>query len=124
MLPDEYMKVSLVEVWPDSPLTLSEGFSGREVSTGAAELGAEEMRPKFYIVVMRRLELQWHCEILQAQPLEGGQVPHEVLERMVQMRQRIMAEQRSDRGKNAYIARKAHEDQDDEMYNETRPEVY
>ena len=104
MFPGEYMKTSLVEVWPDSEFDGSPPVSGRprEALTGTHW---QETRPDFFIAVTRRNDLDWHVEVLKATPITDGQIPGEVMERLVQQRKAIMDEQRSERGKNAAAKR-------------------
>ena len=111
MLPDEYMQTSLIEVWPDNKLDPETvPFLGREQNVRTPW---EENRPQLYIAVVRRVGLQWHHEVMIGQPIEDGIIPAEVFERMVDMRNRIMAEQRSQRGKdNAAARREEREDED------------
>ena len=119
MLPDEWMKTSLIEVWPESPLSMEAPFSGRDVATPNALAGEKELRPTFYVAVVRRRDKQWHYEVLKAVPTGESHIPHEVMERIIRMRERIMTEQRSQRGKDQALTRRLHvEDGDEERQDD------
>ena len=108
MLPGEYMKHSTVLVYDENPLARSR--NGRDTIVGPEE------RPKFYIAVVRRRELKWRIEILKGVPIDDGVIPDEVFTRIEQMKNRIVSEQRSDRGRDQALLRKV--DQDDESQPE------
>ena len=108
MLPDEIMKASLIEVWPESPLHTDPHFSGRSVASPKAAIGAEELRPEYYVGLVRRNgKGEWHFEVLKAMPSGESHIPAEVMERMIRMRERIMKEQRSQRGREQALQRMA-----------------
>lgn len=103
MLPDEYMETSLIEVWP-----LKEGedpdFEGRQFEE---PLPWKEYRPDFYVLVVRRVDEVWHVEVMKAAPIDDGQIPGPVMERMWMMRKRIIHKQKSDKAKDAAAVRRA-----------------
>ena len=103
MLPGEYMKHSTVLVYDENPLARSQG--GRETLVGREE------RPEFYVAVVRRRDLKWRIEILRGVPIDDGVIPDEVFTRIESMKDRIISEQRSDRGRDQALLRKV--DQDD-----------
>lgn len=108
MLPGEYMRRSLIEVWPESPISIEPGFEGREVATGEQIAGTKELRPDYYVTIVRRSPTgQFHYEVLKAQPHETSDIPAEVFDRMVQLRDRIIKQQRSERSRDTALARKA-----------------
>ena len=61
---------------------------------------------------MRRRKLKWRIEILRGVPIDDGVIPDEVFIRIESMKDRIISEQRSDRGRDQALLRKA--DRDDE----------
>ena len=94
MRPGEYMESSLVKVWPPTVETGGDGFDPDDLGVSAWE----ERRPEFYVAVTRRSGTTWRTEILRASPIDDGVIPHEVFERLVGQRDRIIAKQRRDRG--------------------------
>ena len=99
MLPGEYMKHSTILVYDENPLARSQG--GRETLAGREE------RPDFYVAVVRRRELTWRIEILKGVPIDDGIIPDGVFTRIESMKNRIIAEQRSDRGRDQALLRKS-----------------
>lgn len=120
MLPGEYMKTSLVEVWPRSALV-----ADRPPFRGIAEDRTpswEETRPDLYVVIVRRNDGDWHYEMLRAIPADGGVIPEEVFERLERMKKAIIKEERSDRGKQQAALRVVDGDLD-EVYDADDEEV-
>ena len=120
MLPGEYMKTSLVEVWPRSAL-----IPDRPPFRGIAEDRTptwEETRPDLYVVIVRRLDGDWHHEMLRAIPADGGVIPEEVFDRLERMRKAIRKEERRDRGKQQAELRVVGGDLD-EVYDDDEEEV-
>ena len=105
MKPGEYMKTSLVEVYDENPLE------------GTPTIEGIERRPEFYIPVVRRMDTTWRIEVLKGVPIADGVIPHEVVTRITELQKRIMREQRSDRGRDAALVRRAQEKEevDDEV---------
>ena len=106
MLPGEYMKYSTILVYDENPLARSQG--GRETLAGREE------RPDFYVAVVRRRELTWRIEILKGVPIDDGIIPDGVFTRIESMKNRIIKEQRMDRGHDQALLRKADQDEDDQ----------
>ena len=100
MLPGEYMKTALVLVPNENPIE------------GEITLHGLERRPEMYVVVVRRRETTWRIEVLRATPIDDGVIPHQVAERIAVLRERIVKEQRRDRGRDQAAAR-AHTDDDE-----------
>ena len=94
MLPGESMKYGVVPVYDENPM------EGKPTGRGI------ERRPDFYVPILRRLDGRWQLEVLKAEPITDGLIPHEVFERVFQYRQRIIHEQRSDRAKESAALRK------------------
>ena len=106
MLPGEYMKHSTVLVYDENPLARSR--NGRDTVVGREE------RPDFYVAVVRRRELKWRIEILKGVPIDDGIIPDAVFTRIESMKDRIITEQRSDRGRDQAMLRKADQAEDQE----------
>lgn len=87
MLPGEYMKVGLVQV--NDPNTLDGDLTIR---------GDVERRPEFYVVIVRRFDGEWTVEVQTTVPLQSGIMPDAVVKRIATYQDRIIAEQRRDRG--------------------------
>ena len=105
MLPGEYMKHSTVLVYDEDPLARS--HNGRDTLVGREE------RPDFYIAVVRRHERKWRIEILRGVPIDDGVIPDEVFSRIESMKDRIITEQRSYRGRDQAMLRKADQEGDE-----------
>ena len=111
MLPDEYARASLVIIYPESPLESLDGsFAARRVATGREEAGLDEKWPEFYIPIVRRKDGKFDYQILKAEPVKDAHIPHEVMERIISERDRIISEGRSDSGKAAWATRRAREE--------------
>ena len=95
MLPGESMKTSLITIHAEGELD--------------EDGDVEERRPDFYIAVMRHFKKRWTVEILKAEPITNGKIPHEVFERIIPMRQRIIQDERIERGKEQAHLRKVAE---------------
>ena len=100
MFPGEYMKASLVKVWPDDDLGDKPPISGRP-REAVTSTHWKETRPEFYVAVTRRNDLDWHVEVLKATPITDGQIPDEVMERLISQRKAIMDDQKSENAKLA-----------------------
>ena len=87
MLPGEYMKVGLVQV--KDPNVLDGEITIK---------GDVERRPEFYVVIVRRFEGEWTVEVQATVPLTTGVWPDAVVTRIGKYQDRIIAEQRRDRG--------------------------
>tara|TARA_R100000306_G_C4364565_1_gene136963 strand:+ start:1166 stop:1498 length:333 start_codon:yes stop_codon:yes gene_type:complete len=94
MVPGEVMRFSTVEVRDRNPLS------------GDMTIDGVERRPEFYIVVVRRLDLDWTIEILKGEPLSTGVLPDKVVDRISALKATIVKAQRSARGRDAAAARK------------------
>ena len=94
VLPGEYMKTSLVKVYSELP-------------DGDITLHGIEDRPEFYIVAVRNFEDRWTIETYKGELNKDGVLPHEVVERIDSLKQRIKKEKRSDAGKAAAEKRRA-----------------
>ena len=102
MKPGEYMRTSLVPVYDPNSLE------------GTMTIDGIERRPEFFIPVVRRLDTTWRIEVLRGVPIEDGVIPHEVVTRITELQKRIMREQRSDRGRDAALVRRAQDQEDAE----------
>ena len=87
MFPGEYMKLRLVKVWPDDDLGDKPPISGRP-REAVTSTHLKETRPEFYVAVTRRNDLDWHVEVLKATRSRMGQIPDEVMERLISQRKR------------------------------------
>ena len=94
LVPGEVMRFSTVEVRDRNPLS------------GDMTIDGVERRPEFYIVVVRRLDLDWTIEILKGEPLSTGVLPDKVVDRISALKATIVKTQRSARGRDAAAARK------------------
>jgi hypothetical protein len=94
ILPGEVMRFSTVEV------------RDRNMLRGEMTIDGQEQRPEFYIVVVRRLDLDWTIEILKGEPLSTGILPDRVVDRIATLKDTIVKLQRSTRGRDAAAARK------------------
>lgn len=104
LLPGEYMMRNLVEVWP-------QGLESELTQDGL------EVRPEFWIAALRRKPNgDWVAEVYKGGEEVHWVIPHEVFERLVQYRDRIISKQRSDRGKERAIAESDAEPVDLEDY--------
>jgi hypothetical protein len=104
ILPGEVMRFSTVEV------------RDRNMLRGEMTIDGQEQRPEFYIVVVRRLDLDWTIEILKGEPLATGVLPDKVVGRIAALKDTIVKLQRSARGRDAAAVRKA------KAFNETDDE--
>ena len=113
--PGEIRKTSLVTVWKEGATQ-----DRMEVVYDDNQIDTAE-RLTYYVVEVRRLELgRFYTRVMEAKPLEGGEIPQEVLDRMTVMRKQIISQQKSDRGRTQ-AARRALDsatDGDDEADDE------
>ena len=107
MLPGEYMKHATVLVYDENPL--ANNPNARDTLAG------REDRPDFYMAIVRRRELKWRIEILKGVAVTDGVIPDEVFTRINSMKDRIIKEQRADRGRDQALIRKA--EQEDEEFD-------
>ena len=65
------------------------------------------------ISVVRRREQTWRIEILKGVPIDDGIIPDGVFTRIESMKNRIIKEQRTDRGRDQALLRKADQDENE-----------
>ena len=98
MLPDEYMKTSLVKVWP------------KNIAEGEITMAGVLDRPEMFVVIVRRLGQDWTIEVQKGAPIIDGVLPGEVVEAISRLQKNIVKEQRADRGRDQAALRKADEE--------------
>ena len=102
--PGEKYRDSLVRVWPKSEFDPENPqFEGRPTGELIPWEDREDNRPHLYVVIVRRLDLEWHHEVIRTWPRdEIGEadrmiIPAEVYDRIKSLRDSIITEQRSER---------------------------
>ena len=98
--PGEIRKSSLVTVWKEGATRdrLEVVYNDNQIDTAE--------RLTYYVVEIRRLELgRFYTRVMEAKPLEGGEIPQEVLDRMTDLRKQIISQQKSDRGRAQAVRR-------------------
>jgi hypothetical protein len=95
ILPGEVMRFTTVAV------------RDRNMLKGDMTIDGQEQRPEFYIVVVRRRDLDWTIEIQKGQPLATGILPDQVVHTITRLKSAIVTAQRSARGRDAAASRKA-----------------